>query len=379
MKLVHTADIHIGMENYGKLDPQTGLSTRILDFLKAFDKAVNFAIEQKIDIFLFAGDAFKTRDPNPTQQREFAKRILKLAKNNIPVVLLVGNHDTPNTEAKANTLDIYSTLEIDNVHVLRKVELIKVNGLQIIGIPWLQRSEYENLAEKLNMLYKKLDPKLPCITMVHATVEGATFGSERSLTVGKDLSIPLPLLQHDNVSYVALGHIHKRQVLSKNPPVVYSGSIERVDFGEEKDDKSFEYVEIEGKIVTHKPISTNPRPFKTIKVDIKENSTNPTEEILEEIKKTDIKDAIVKVVIDIPSDLADLIQINEIKKYLQDAHSIAGISKNVQRVVRTKLEGFTDKEILPLDALKVYFNAKNYNQNKIKTLTDFAKELMETE
>src|SRR3990167_8832089 len=136
MRLLHFSDIHIGMENYAKLDPETGLSTRLLDFFETFDFIVDTAIKESVDAVVFAGDAYKTRDPNPTQQRGFGERVKKLAKNGIPVVLVVGNHDTPNAIGKANTLDIYSALEIDQVIVSHQPELLdiptKSGNLQVI-------------------------------------------------------------------------------------------------------------------------------------------------------------------------------------------------------------------------------------------------------
>ena len=153
MRLLHFADIHIGMENYSKLDPETGLSTRLLDFFQTFDFIVDTAISEKVDAVVFAGDAYKTRDPNPTQQRGFGERIKKIAKAGIPVVLVIGNHDTPNAEGKANTLDIYSALEIDNVHVSRKPELLYIEtrsgNLQIITLPWLHKDDYKTVGDKL--------------------------------------------------------------------------------------------------------------------------------------------------------------------------------------------------------------------------------------
>ena len=73
VRVLHFADLHLGVEAYGKLDPQTGLSTRLGDFLTAFDKLVDYALHHDIDLVLFCGDAYKTRDPTPTQQREFAR------------------------------------------------------------------------------------------------------------------------------------------------------------------------------------------------------------------------------------------------------------------------------------------------------------------
>ena len=120
IRLLHFADLHIGMENYGKLDPATGISSRIKDFLDRLDEVVAFATEYDADLVLFAGDAFKTRDPDPTQQREFAKRLKQLA-DRVPVFMLVGNHDIPGLAARATSIDIFRTLEVSNVTVGRGI------------------------------------------------------------------------------------------------------------------------------------------------------------------------------------------------------------------------------------------------------------------
>lgn len=368
------------MENYGYLDPVSGLHTRILDFLAAFDRLIDYAIDPKhaIDLVIFSGDAYKTRTPTPTHQREFAKRIMTLTKHKIPVILLVGNHDTPNTEAKANTLDIYPTMNIPQVHVIRKPEVITVQGLQIVGLPWLQRSEFEQIPSILQTLYDSLSPELPAVTCVHASVEGAMFGSERAFTLGKDMVIPLQLLQHPKVSYVALGHIHKRQVLSKTPPVVYSGSIERVDFGEEKEDKSFEVVEInEDRTSTHTPISTQPRPFVSIILNISPTDMNPMDTIMKEILKRNVEQAIVKVKISISPEQAGNIEVGKIRTALDQAFFIAGITKEIFRPERMRLKDLAVKELSPLEMLRAYLKAKNYDESKITQLVKFATKLME--
>src|SRR5258708_1735965 len=251
MKLLHFADIHIGMENYSKLDPQTGLSTRLLDFFNTFDFIVDKAIAEKCDALIFAGDAYKTRDPNPTQQRGFGERIRRAAKQ-MPVVLVVGNHDTPNAQGKANTLDIYSALEIDNVWISRDPEYLKIptksGDLQIITLPWLHKNDYKTVGEKLLSLYDKISTDSPAIFLSHAEIVGAQYGSEKGMAIANDVTIPLSLLQDRRLSYVALGHIHKHQVLSKpadSPLVVYAGSPHRIDFGEEKEDKGICLVTIE--------------------------------------------------------------------------------------------------------------------------------------
>ena len=103
IRLIHLADTHLGVENYGRLDPATGLSSRLSDFLAALDQAVDYAVTQRVDLVVFAGDAYKTRDPSPTHQRELARRIRRLCDAGIPCFLLVGNHDLPNAQSRANS------------------------------------------------------------------------------------------------------------------------------------------------------------------------------------------------------------------------------------------------------------------------------------
>lgn len=384
MKLLHFSDLHIGMENYTRLDPQTGLSTRLQDFFKTFDFIVDTAFQENIDAVLFAGDAYKTRDPNPTQQRGFGERIVKIAKK-IPVVLVVGNHDTPNAEGRANTLDIYSTLEIENVWVSRHPEYLEIptksGNLQIVTLPWLHRSDYKNVGEKLKLLYDKIDPLLPAALLAHAEITGAEYGSEKGMAIANDVTIPLPLIQDKRLNYVALGHIHKHQVLSKpqdSPLIVYSGSPERIDFGEEKEEKGICLVEI-SKISNFQFIPTDARKFLTITISLNAKDPNPTQTVLDKILQNDIVDKIVRLVINIPAECEQEIKMDIIKKVLKDANFIAGISRNVERKERIRLEGITEIESLtPIQVLKKYFESKKYSAEKQKKLEKYATQLLES-
>jgi len=317
IKALHTADIHIGMENYGYLNPNTGLNTRLEDFLKSFDIMVDYAIDNQIDIFIFAGDAFKTQSPTPTQHREFAKRIYRLSQANIPIVLLAGNHDLANRYGEATSVNIYETLSIDNVYVIErpKFELIKTkNGyVQILGIPYVSKSgfltneEYtgKSLEEIENILIKKIDSlidgyiakadkEIPLVLTFHAGIDRAIMGAERDLMIGKAFCVPLSVVNKKGLDYVALGHIHKHQILCQEPPVIYSGSIERVDFGEEVEDKGFVIVSLEKDNTSFEFIKLPARKFITIDAEIKENE-NPNEILVNTILKKDVKDAIVRL------------------------------------------------------------------------------------
>ena len=73
IRVMHFADTHFGVELYGRLDPDTGLNTRLKDFKQSLTSAIDTALERGIDLAVFAGDAYKNRDPRQTDQREFAE------------------------------------------------------------------------------------------------------------------------------------------------------------------------------------------------------------------------------------------------------------------------------------------------------------------
>lgn len=384
MKLLHTADLHIGMTNYSKLDPETGLESRLLDFFQTLDLMIDTAIKEGVDAFIFAGDAYKTRDPSPTQQRGFGERIRRVAKAGIPVVMVVGNHDTPNAEGKANTLDIYSALEMENVWVSRKPEFLNIptksGNLQVITAPWLHKNEFKSLGDKLPAMYEKIDPHAPAILAGHLEVEGSSFGSEKGLAIINDVTIPLSLLTDRRLSYVALGHIHKYQILAKDPPVVYSGSPQRIDFGEEKEDKGFVIIEIgQDHKSTFTFIPSDARKFLTIKISLTQEEADPTGVILQEIAKNQVKDKVVRLIIDIPASVSKEIEMDKVKKALSEAYFLAGISRNVEKQQRQVIEGQEEVERLtPIEALQKYFESKKYSPEKIKELEKYAKQIFES-
>src|SRR3989338_5045131 len=144
IKFIHTADIHFGMENYGKIDSKTGIHTRLLDFEKALNFCIDYAIESDVDLFLFSGDAYKTAHPTPTQQKLFMNCLFRLHKAGIPLVIIIGNHDNPLSFGKANSLEVFKDLPIDGFHVIAQPALLTLstkNGpLQLVGIPWPTRN-----------------------------------------------------------------------------------------------------------------------------------------------------------------------------------------------------------------------------------------------
>src|SRR5512138_2161643 len=144
MKLLHFADAHIDMANYGRHDPETGLPMRVMDFLKSLDTIIDTAIDERVDLVLFAGDAYKDRTPAPTFQREWGKRMKRLSEEGIPILMIVGNHDLSPAAGRAHALQEFETLRLPHTFVAAKPTFFHPQDLeglpvQILAMPWINR------------------------------------------------------------------------------------------------------------------------------------------------------------------------------------------------------------------------------------------------
>jgi exonuclease SbcD len=395
------------VESYGRIDPATGLSSRLLDFLSALDQVVDYARENKVDLVLFCGDVYKSREPSQTQQREFARRIRSLSSSNIPILLLTGNHDLPNAIGRATTTEIFDTLAVENVFISNRPDIYRISTssgiVQIVTLPWLRRSALlstegvKNLTfdqinqiaqEKLTNIIAanipKLDPDLPSILVAHVWVFGAEVGSERLINIGQEHVLLVSNVSNHAFDYIALGHIHRHQVLSQDPPVVYAGSLERLDFSEEGDDKGFYIVEIEPEKESGKrcvyfnfhPI--NGRRFLTIDISINSMDTDPTSTVLKAIVDNGDKvaGAIVRVNISLPAEHEGQLNDSEIRKALTEACYLT-ITRDIRREARTRLGNWTAEEITPVEALKAYLEAKKVPKERAEILLEYGEKLIQ--
>ena len=145
VRVLHFADAHIDIANYGRHDPKTALPIRVMDFLEALDQVVDSAVEEKVDLVIFAGDAYKDRNPQPTFQRAWGERMMRLSEAGIPTVLLVGNHDVAPAAGRAHTLHEFKTLDVPHLHVADNILLFtdEILGcpIQVLSVPWVSRSQ----------------------------------------------------------------------------------------------------------------------------------------------------------------------------------------------------------------------------------------------
>jgi len=419
MKLLHTADIHLGFKTYGRRDADTGLNTRLLDVRRSFEAMVERALAEDVDAFLFCGDAYHTADPTPTQQKIFAQCLQPIADADIPIVLVTGNHDHPVTFGRASSLDIFEHITGD-IHFYRTpashVQVIETKSgpLQLIPLPWpirsqiLARDEYRSMSppevkaliEEMYVRYVQrrtdeilegatgrrkdgaeapLSPDVPTVLAGHVTVQGAELaGSERTSMIASEPKFTVGQLACRPIDYVALGHIHHPQNRNPDghPPVVYAGSIERVTFKERDETKGFMLVEIDPDAdprtrYTH--VETPARPFCAVQVDARETAS-PTDHILAALDGADVENAIVRVRYRVDEDQAAGVDLGRIREALAAANKIAAIERTVdpsERRRRTVVARDADME----DALQQYIAQHDELQSIEDDLLDAAREL----
>jgi exonuclease SbcD len=409
LRILHLADIHLGVENYGRIDPATGLSTRLLDFIRSLNAAIDWALENDIHLVVIAGDIFKNRDPTPTVQREFARCVRRLSEAGLPTLIVVGNHDVPNAWKRANSVEIYSVLAVPMVTIAHQPGLhvidTRAGKIQVVALPWLSRSfvlsssDNRNLnpdevnrktldliEEFIDKRAEELDPELPSILVAHASVQGAVFSSERDIMLGQDVVIPKSIIANPRFDYVAMGHIHKYQVLSYGrPPIVYPGSLERIDFGEEKDKKGFVWVEIDRpgedglREVRHTFQEVDARRFLTIRVNA--DREFPTQEVLRRIEEhaEDARDAIVRLVIETSPEHERDLRHDEIRAALAATKAAyTSVSTQVARHHRTILGDQGVEQMSPEQALQLYLQNKGIPPDRTQLLVKYYRQLGNT-
>ena len=400
LRLLHVADIHFGMENYGRLDPATGLNRRLLDFARSTHFAIDYALQHDVHLALFAGDIYKHRDPDPSWQREFARCVRRLVEQHVPVVILIGNHDLPNTLGKAHAVEIFATLPLAGVTVIAKpgLHLIDTPGgrVQVAGFPYMTRSfllsreqhkdkpiEAINqlMIEQADLIFRQLaeqvDPALPAILTVHGSVTQAVLSSEQSIMmVGHDPIIPLSVLTNPAWDYVALGHIHRHQDLNlgQQPPVVYAGSIERIDFGEEREDKGFVWAEIDKGHTTYTFVQGPARRFVTLRLDTRQG--DPLTLLDQELLSHDITDAVVRVIVTTTPEDSELFNERQIRERLKDAYLVAGLIKEEVKAAPRSRDSELTETLGPLQALERYILSHPEYANRQEALLHRAQLLL---
>ncbi|MFW6182570.1 MAG: metallophosphoesterase family protein [Chloroflexota bacterium] len=401
LRILHFADAHIDIANYGRHDPQSGLPLRVVDFLNALDQIVDRAVTEEVDLVLFAGDAYKDRNPQPTFQREWGRRMMRLSRAGIPTVLLVGNHDNAPASGRAHTLQEYGTLQIPHLHVADKLDLLTpdVLGLpvQIVTIPWVARSHFMSRGETAGLTLDEIleqiearvadgvthymeaaDPDLPLILLAHASVHGARYGSERTVMLGQELVLSRAMVADKRWSYVALGHIHRHQSLNddRQPPIVYPGSIERIDFGEANEEKGFVLANVSHGESNWEFVKLETRQFIDLNIETPDADTFMADVMNQLPPRAKVRDAICRVRLSYPRDWEPLLDEAAIHDHFSEALSIQ-IQKHRQISKRARLGDTAAVETMaPEELLATYWQTIGLEAEEAAEMQKLAREVL---
>ncbi len=413
VRVLHIGDVHLGVELYGRPEPEKGYGTRVADFLRSLDRALAYADEpgREADLILLPGDIYKNCDPTPTVQREFARRIRGAARKR-PVVIIPGNHDLPHAWARASSIDIFRVLEVENVHVLRvpkPVALATARGTVLIApLPYVPRSglvaqedargksipevlelmrsrlvEYvDDLARDVETLRGELGADTPAILMAHYTVQGAVFGGYgRGGLLAPEVELPLGTVRNPVFDYVALAHIHQHQTVpardfSGQPPVIYPGSIERVDFGEETEDKLVVRAEVRRGETRWETLPLEPRRFVTLRLEADDADPLASIKAQIEAQRERLQGAVVRLFYHLGQGHPNLPE-RELRTALEGAYYIAAIRRETPAVENRQRHGGMTTQLTPLEALEEYLRTQPQLESRRGELVERARPLID--
>jgi exonuclease SbcD len=403
LRILHTADTHLGSGLlHGRINPRTGQNTRFEDFVSTLGMVIDRAISESVDLVLFGGDAFPNATPEPAHQEAFARQFKRLSEAQIPTVLLVGNHDLYGRAGASASLNIYTALGVPGFIVgdsLRTHRIETRSGpVQVVTLPWVHRSTLltkevtrgmsldqvdELLVQRIETALegeiRGLDPKVPALLVAHAMMDRAVYGAERHLAVGKGFCLPVSLVARPEFKYVALGHVHRHQILCEDPPVIYPGSIERVDFGEEKEDKGFMLVEIGEGPAHYEFVKLPARSFRTLQLDLAQ-SVDPQASLLQAIGSIGLDGCVVRLRYSLHTHQAEQINLEELQRALAPAFSYQIQPQLISKLAQPRVPGLGENSTLnPVEALKQYLQTQESSDELQRDLITAAQRLLEGE
>ncbi len=229
MRIFHLADTHIGYSAYNRLD-ENGINQREADVCAAFARIVDVALKEEPDIILHSGDLFDAVRPSNRAISFVMEQLLRISGAGIPTVIISGNHSTPRLRETGSVFKVFE--HIKNIHLafIGKKQEFEFGDVKIHALP--HSADKELFDDEMSLMRPDKDFSAN-IAMLHAGITGM---SVFRMNVFNELMASTGQLD-SGFDYVALGHYHEHCEVS--PGIVYSGSTERLGFGEAGQPKGF--------------------------------------------------------------------------------------------------------------------------------------------
>ena len=236
MKIIHTADWHIGQTFFGY--------DRFQEHQYFLDWLTDQITTQQIDVLLISGDIFDVANPSAQAQRQFYRFLRRVTEQNpgLQIILIAGNHDsasrleTPIPLLEEMNIQIRGTVRkradgtIDTEELI--IELKDRSGKRqgwCLAVPYLRQGDYQ---AGVKAMYDKLvacveerrQKQEAIIAMGHLQAAGSQISegdqSER-LIIGGLEGIPSSVFP-SQITYGALGHIHREQQIANRNEIRYA-------------------------------------------------------------------------------------------------------------------------------------------------------------
>jgi len=297
IKFVHTADWHLGLVRYSPRD-KNGVPFQLKWLEKTIDSLADYVLTENIELVLLCGDILHTRNPSPTVENILASSLRKITSDNARVIYLIGNHEIPGWGD--HPAKIYDTLDVPGVIVadeaaIHKIELKSGKKIQVATIPYLSEND---ITDVINGILPAIDPRMPAILMMHIFIDGAKLSGSDLNILPDETHIASTEFHKLPFDYIALGHIHREQQIWSEPPAVYSGSLQRVTFAEEKEQKGFIAGQIdtmnEGFAVSWNFIPVESTKYMTLEVDIR-GADDPTRVVINKLLHRPVANSVVRL------------------------------------------------------------------------------------
>lgn len=249
MKFVHLSDLHLGkrVNEYSMLEDQEYILTKI----------INIIDDEKPAGVIIAGDVYDKSIPSAEAVQMFDDFLTRLAKRNLQVFIISGNHDSPERMSFGSRLMDQSGIHISQVYdgKITPFTLQDESGdVNIYMLPFVKPVHVKRFSDesiesytdamRVAIAQMNVDQSARNLLITHQFVTGATRSESEDISVGGSDNVDVSVF--DGFDYVALGHIHSPQNCTSER-VRYCGTPLKYSFSEAKDNKSITVVELEEK------------------------------------------------------------------------------------------------------------------------------------
>ena len=246
MKFVHLSDLHLGkrVNEYSMLEDQEYILTKI----------INIIDDEKPAGVIIAGDVYDKSIPSAEAVQMFDDFLTRLAKRNLQVFIISGNHDSPERMSFGSRLMDQSGIHISQVYdgKITPFTLQDESGdVNIYMLPFVKPAHVKRFSDESIESYTdairvaiaemKVDQSARNLLITHQFVTGATRSESEDISVGGSDNVDVSVF--DGFDYVALGHIHSPQNCTSER-VRYCGTPLKYSFSEAKDNKSVTIVDL---------------------------------------------------------------------------------------------------------------------------------------